>query len=125
MLAVCAITLLLGLRLAWLETREPPEIEQSQTLRVGMTQTEVEAVMGVAETWRVEPYGGDYRMTMLFDQSVERKQQQYDAIRDWTSDLLPPWSPAYEDWAVRVRINRRGGRVDRIERGNQVEGADP
>jgi hypothetical protein len=115
-----AVVLLTAALMAWANIGEPREIQQSIPLRLGMTQSEVEAVMGVSGSWNVERYGGDYRITMLFGRSAKRRYHLYDALRTWTGDILPAWSPPYEDYPVRVRLNRRGGHVDRIERGDEV-----
>ena len=52
--------LLAGTLIAWRSARQPPEIRQSLPLRVGMTEAEVETVMGASKKYRIEKWGGDY-----------------------------------------------------------------
>lgn len=116
--------LLCGALVAWAQLGEPPEIERSRALRLGMTESEVVAVMGRSPHGRVQRNGSDYYITQYFGRSQDLRLRVYDAVVGWMGDGLV-WSPFHEDWPVRVRFDRRPpqGRVDRIERGSDVEAA--
>jgi hypothetical protein len=114
-MAVAGGVVLLVLGGVWLVSREPPEIELSRGLRLGMTPGEVDAVMqdeltsgyGLQSRPRVWVYGADargldrlkFKLTEWFGINIDRE---------------------VTDYPVRVHFDRNW-RADRIERGSEVE----
>jgi len=116
--AVMAVVVL-GVVVAWFARREPPEIQRSRALRIGMNRSEVEAVMGspagpdlVAASLGHTVYYGQFQLT---------KSRWYNALCNWSGHSI--WTVPHSDWPVRVMFQRPTGRVVRIERGDEVEEA--
>jgi hypothetical protein len=125
-----AVVVLLGAVFAWLAVREPPEIGRSRALRLGMTQAEVEAVMGQAdEIWTtfflgdvVSAGGGGSNLRtggLLFGSMLKTKMR----VRDWFGLKKDSFglkgNVELNDWPVRVRLDENG-RVVYIRRGQEV-----
>ena len=89
---------------------ESPEIERSRTLRLGMTEPEIAAVMGKWDRVRTELRLDGTTSTLLFGQSSAFRKRVYDEVRFRTGDVIPNWEPHYEDWPVRVRFDKTGRR---------------
>ena len=99
----------------WLVLREPPEIERSRGIKLGMTPLEVEAVMQTKETGGLRlPDGREMRM---FGAGAMSRSRLKNRINEWTGTRL---KSNMSDYPVRVRFDANW-RADRIERGDEVE----
>src|SRR5262245_24849775 len=54
-----SVLVILSLLLACMATREPPEIQRSRDIRLGMTKPEVDGVMGAKVTHRFQRLNGE------------------------------------------------------------------
>ncbi|MBL8851907.1 MAG: hypothetical protein JNG89_19700 [Planctomycetaceae bacterium] len=108
----------LALFAAWRVVREPPEIQKSLPLRIGMTQPEVEAVMGRTEVLTYVAPGNE--QGMLCGSSTRFRFVWSSRICSWIG-ISAPDVRRYE-WPVRIHLDS-AGRVDRIQRGNDIEAA--
>ena len=108
--------LILGLIAVWLGMREPPEIHRSRALRLGMTESEVKAAMGVHRPCLFWTPNGD--SGMLFGRLAMVRSDLRRKVSVWLGLQIP--GLPLEAWPVRVRFDQ-DGRVDRIERDNEVE----
>jgi hypothetical protein len=119
--ALTGVVLLLAIVAAWIATREPPEIERSRALRIGMTESEVAAVMGADQVSWSQTINGRLRFTLCYGQWQEKEQDVYNRLLTWRG--RPEWTAPIEDWPVQVRFDMgtSENRVDRIVRGDEVE----
>lgn len=127
--ALAVVVLAIGLALAWVETREAPEIQQSRELRIGMTIADVDNVMGPPGIAIRRPNGSDFEITRLIGRWQTNRTMASWTVLNWIEEWLPSrmwrWLPdgsiKDENWPVRVRYMESTGRVVRIERGDEVE----
>ena len=103
---------LLVISITWLVQREPPEIQRSRALRIGMTSAEVEAVMGQADGSYSYMTRNGNKVGLLFGRTVT-------AIFV-ASDWLGLEDRVSIDWPVRVGFDAND-RVEQIVRGDEVE----
>jgi hypothetical protein len=114
-LALAGVVLLLGIVAAWLTVREPPALQQSSALKLGMPRREVEAVMGKSKTI-VMPAPNE--TWLLYGNSGESVFQLRSFSSIWFGTSPPPFS--LPEWCVRVVLDEND-RVNRIERGDHIE----
>jgi hypothetical protein len=119
-MALAGVVLLLAIIAAWIATREPPEIKRSRAVRIGMTESEVAAVMGEDQVSWSETMNGRLRFTLCYGQWQEKKQDIYNSLGAWLG--RPEWTAPINDWPVQVRFHMgTENRVDRIKRGDEAE----
>ena len=82
-----------------------------------MTRTEVKAVMGLTENIGCLKNGENW---LLFGQSATFRLGWKVQVEGWLG--IPHDATPMDEWPVRVRFDQ-DGRVDRIERGDEVEEA--
>jgi hypothetical protein len=109
---------LAGLYVVWSATREPPEIQQSRGIRLGMTRPEVEAVMGFSETIGYTKANGE--QGLMFGRSTQSNLMLMSKVKAWLG--ISNKGIPMDSWPVRCRLDKNG-RVDLIERGDEVEDA--
>ena len=116
--AVMALAVVALLGVVWLVIREPPEIERSRGIKLGMTLLEVEAVMQPTEAIGLTlPNGRELRMFGAVAQSrksLKAKFNEYLGKQVFKSTIA--------DYPVRVRFDKNC-RADRIDRGDETEEA--
>lgn len=91
---------------AWFLLPDPPEVEASRAIKLGMTRKEVRAILGV------EPAG--YGMGVLYG-TVQTKMLEF-------RRRLPAswrWKVNYDAWPVHIRFDQYD-LVDRIKRGSET-----
>lgn len=103
--------------LIWMRvvSRQPPEIDRSRAVQLGMWASEVNAIMGFPSDLEEPEHG---RVVLLYDASRQKRREMQRLVADWTHNVIPIVNT--DVWPVRIRIDDEG-RVDRIERGFEVE----
>ena len=100
---------------AWFCIGEPPEVERSRTVQLGMQQAQVEESMGgMPTTITTHMSTGEHVLyfgepSKLFDLKCK--------VLSWLRRRTPS---RLDNYRVRVHLDSKG-RVDRIERGTEVE----
>ena len=108
---------------AWL-LREPPEIDKSRAIKLGMQEHKVELAMGAREKrWTCRDPLTDSRW-LIFGETTGKRAILRQKLNGWIGSVYPLPPIPFESWPVRVRVTPCGV-VDRIERGNEVEEAPP
>lgn len=114
-LALAGVVLLVSV---WLVVREPPEIERSRAITLGMTRSEVEAAMGHPDSM-VPLEISDGRVILQYGDGAYIRYRLTFALAAWRDNVAildEEW------WPVRVWLDV-DGIVERIERGAEVEEA--
>jgi hypothetical protein len=120
--AVAAVVLLLlGIFGSLAVRREPREIDRSRGLRLGMTQREVQEVMQSRYQRWFHGTSARSNRWLVFGESTIARLLTMNAVRRRLG-VAGSYPIDFEDWPVRVRLDSEG-RVDRIERGSEVEQA--
>lgn len=115
-LAATGTVLLFGLFFTSLSADQTStEIARARRIRPGMNQQQAESVMGCrAKRWPYRTTNGEGSGWLTFGESNARKEALREKVTDWTYGLLTPSPIPFEDWSVRVRLNR-------VERGSEIE----
>jgi hypothetical protein len=104
--AVVCLVLLAILGGAWFLLPDPPEVEMSRAINLGMNRNEVRTTLGV----ELAGYGSGVLYGQLQTQILKLRQ------------LLPAtwrWKVNYDAWPVHIRFDKQD-RVDRIKRGREI-----
>ena len=113
-IVLTVMALLIALIMAFQKPDDTPYIERSRAIRVGMTYAEVIAVMG-ADKAECQLNGATI---YSFGSATLEKHRRWDRFIKRVG--LVPTGPSIDAFPVHVRFDKVG-RVDRIERGDQIE----
>ena len=106
---------------SWLATHEPPEIQRSRALRIGMTMSEANSVMGDSQVHITGANGKHTTLVFYYGRSRWEIMQWFNRVRGLLG--LQGGGISTDDWPVKVHF--RSGPSDlfvyRIERGDEVE----
>lgn len=106
----------------WLTLREPPELDRSRAIKLGMSELEAQAVMGRRAWQKLSVPNVPMETWIVFGTATTARSRLADFLT-WLK-LPHPIEIEFPDWPVRVRLDQNG-RVDRIERGDHIESRQP
>lgn len=115
-IVLTGVLLALGAVVAWSAIREPPELQRSQAVTLGMSRPEVETIMGTTGCVDYDTTNGEHGR--LYGALASQRQHVIGLLVRWTG--LDLSGPSIDAWPVHLRFDHND-RVIRIERGGDVE----